>query len=164
MKTSSRKRKERSCATRVQMPMLLLYAVSLVVTTVTMHAVGFSLLLRAIMRTQILSKRGFRCATGLLIALTCWLMLIHLAEAAVWGLFYVWQGWLPDLESSLYFSGVTYTTAGYGDIVLAKPWRMFALAEAFTGTLMCGLTTGLFFAVVSRWIKNWMERVSGPEI
>ena len=100
----------------------------------------------------------------MVIGLTCWLMVIHLVEISVWGMFYYWQGCLPDLESSLYFSGVTYATVGYGDIVLAKPWRMFALLEAFTGILMCGLTTGLFFAVVNRWIKNWMERVSSSEI
>jgi hypothetical protein len=53
-----------------------------------------------------------------------------------------------------------YTTVGYGDLVLPKPWRMLAPLEALTGTLMFGLSTGLFFAIVQRWISNWMQR--GP--
>ena len=43
------------------------------------------------------------------------MIFIHLTEIAVWGAFYYWQGGMPDIESALYFSGVTYTTVGYGD-------------------------------------------------
>ena len=46
--------------------------------------------------------------------------------------------------SALYFSGVTYTTVGYGDLVLPELWRVFAPAEALAGILMSGLSTGLF--------------------
>jgi hypothetical protein len=62
-----------------------------------------------------------------------------------------------------YFSGVTYTTVGNGDLSLPKPWRMLAPLEAMTGILVCGLSTGLFFAVVSRWINNWAKTTTAPE-
>jgi hypothetical protein len=65
-------------------------------------------------------------------------------------LFYLWWGCLPDAEAAVYFSGVTYTTVGYGDLVLAKPWRVLAPIECLTGVLMCGLSTGVFFAGVNR--------------
>ena len=39
---------------------------------------------------------------------------------------------------------------GYGDLVLAKPWRVLAPIEDLTGILMCGLSTGGCFAVVHR--------------
>jgi hypothetical protein len=136
----------------------ILFAVGLVLVTVVIHVVGFSALLRAIMWSHALDKSGFGPATRLVIALTCWLLLIHLLEISVWGLFYFWQGCLPDAESAFYFSGVTYTTVGYGELVLPKPWRVLAPLEALTGILMCGLSTGLFFAVVIRWISNWMKR------
>ena len=135
----------------------MLIAGGLVVATVAMHAIGFDVLLRVIMRSRALDRSGFVPVIGMVIGLTCWLMLIHLAEIAVWGLFYLWQGCLPDAESAFYFSGVTYTTVGYGDLVLPKPWRMLAPVEALTGILMCGLSTGLFFALVSRWLSNWMQ-------
>jgi hypothetical protein len=135
----------------------ILIACLLVVVTVAMHAVGLDALLRAMIRSRALDRSGFRPVIGLVIGLTCWLMVIHLAEMAVWGLFYLWQGCLPDAESALYFSAVTYTTVGFGDVVLAKPWRMLAPLEALTGILMCGLSTGLFFALVSRWLSNWLQ-------
>jgi hypothetical protein len=135
----------------------LLIAVVLVVVTVAMHAVGFALLLRAMIRSHALEKAGFQPVTLLVIGLSCWLILIHLAEIIVWGLFYFWGGCLPDAESAFYFSAVTYTTVGYGDLVLPKPWRLLAPLEAVTGILMCGLSTGLFFALVSRWLSNWKQ-------
>jgi hypothetical protein len=141
----------------------VLIAGGLVVSTVAMHAVGFSALLRVMMRSHALDRSGFVPVVGMVIGLTCWLMLIHLAEIAVWGLFYLWHGCLPDAESAFYFSGVTYTTVGYGDLVLPRPWRMLAPVEALTGILMYGLSTGLFFAVVSRWIGNWMKKRTGLE-
>ena len=46
-------------------------------------------------------------------------------------------------------AGVTYTTLGYGDLVLPKPWRMLGPIEGLVGILMCGLSAGLFFATVA---------------
>ena len=71
---------------------------------------------------------------------------------SVWALFYWWQKCLPDAESSFYFSAVTYTTVGYGDLVLPQEWRLLGAVEGLTGILMCGLSTGLFFAVVSKFL------------
>jgi hypothetical protein len=139
----------------------LLFAVGLVVVTVVIHAAGFSAILRAIVWSHALDKSGFLPVTRWVIGLACWLILIHLVEISVWGLFYFWQGCMPDAESAVYFSGVTYTGAGYGDIVLPKPWRLLGPLETLTGVLMCGLSTGLFFAVVSRWISNFMKRRTG---
>jgi Ion channel len=141
----------------------ILFAAGLVVVTVFIHAVGFDVLLRAMVRSDALAKSGFRPVTRWVIGLTCWLTLIHLAEISVWGLFYFWQDCLPDAESAFYFSGVTYTSLGYGDLMLPKSWRMLAPLETLTGILMCGLSTGFFFAVVSRWISNWMQRKTALE-
>jgi hypothetical protein len=140
-----------------------LTAAGLVVVTAAIQAVGFSALLRTIMRSHALHRTGFRPVTGMVIGMTCWLMVIHLVEISVWGMFYFWQGCLPDAESAFYFSAVTYTTLGYGDLLLPRPWRMFAPLEAGTGILMGGLSTGLFFALVSHWISNFMQRRAAPE-
>ena len=75
---------------------------------------------------------------------------MHLAEISIWGVFYRWGGCMPNAEAAIYFSGVTYTTLGYGDLVLAKPWRLLAPMEGLMGILMCGLSTGYFFVIPSR--------------
>ncbi len=57
---------------------------------------------------------------------------------------------MPTAETAFYFSGVTYTTLGYGDLVLARPWRLLAPMEGLMGVLMCGVSTGYFFVILSR--------------
>ena len=86
----------------------------------------------------------------MLICIAGWAIFLHLLQIVTWGLFYAWTHAMPDLQSALYFSAVTYTTTGYGDLVLPKQWRIVGGVEALTGILMCGLSTGLFFAVFTK--------------
>jgi voltage-gated potassium channel Kch len=78
------------------------------------------------------------------------MVLLHLVEISAWAALYSWNGAIPDMTSSLYFSAVTYTTTGYGDIVLPREWRLLGGIEALTGILLCGWSTGFFFAIVNR--------------
>ncbi len=136
---------------------IILIAFVLVAVTVALHAAGLAVLLRAFASWQSLPPTRFWPITWRLIHMTWWLILIHLSEIAIWGLFYLWWGCLPDAEAAFYFAGVTYTSIGYGDLVLAKPWRLLGPIEGLTGILMCGLSAGLFFAVVSRIYASRLE-------
>ena len=139
------------------MPSVLFIAALLVAVTVIVHAAGFSLVLRSLIKSRAAPPTRAWPIAWLLIRVTWLLILIHVAEITVWALFYLWGGCLPDAESAFYFSGVTYATIGYGDLVLPKPWRMLGPVEGLTGILMCGLSAGLFFAVVSRIYASRLE-------
>ena len=128
----------------------LLTAWCLLALTVTIHAAGLSTMLRRATRHP---GARFWPMTRVLVRVAAWLLLLHLAEISVWALFYWWQRCLPDAESAFYFSGVTYTTLGYGDLVLPLEWRLLGPVEGLTGILMCGLSTGYFFAVVSKFLS-----------
>lgn len=129
---------------------IILIAGALVALTVSVHAVGLTLMLKVFIRTSSLPPLRFWRVTWFLIRVAWCLILIHLVDISVWGLFYLWQGCMPDRESAFYFAGVTYATVGYGDLVLPHKWRMLGPIEGLTGILMCGLSTGLFFAIVAR--------------
>jgi hypothetical protein len=129
---------------------VLAIALVLVAVTVAIHSAGFSLVLRSVIKVHSVPPTQPWPVTWLLIRVTWLLILIHVAEIVFWAAFYLWWGCLPDPESALYFSGVTYATIGYGDIVLPQPWRMLGPIEGLTGILMCGLSVGLYFAVVAR--------------
>lgn len=128
----------------------MLIAWGLVAATVTIHATGLVLLLIRVTHWKTRQDTPFWPATRLVIEIAWWLVLLHLAEIAVWAFFYWRQQCLPDIESAFYFAGVTYTTVGYGDLVLPKEWRLFGPVEGLAGILMCGLSTGFFFATASR--------------
>ena len=116
---------------------------------VAIHAGGLAALLNRVRRWRWASD-DYWYTTWLFTRVAGWAILLHLAEIGVWGGFYLMTGAFDDAPSALYFSAVTYTTTGYGDLVLPQAWRLVGGIEALTGILMCGWTTGFFFAVVSR--------------
>jgi hypothetical protein len=132
------------------MHFIFLSAIVLAFLTVVVHAAGIALLLQGLKRLHTQPPTGVWPVLRMLLHMIWWLVLLHLAEIAIWGVFYLWRGCLPTAEAAFYFSGVTYTTLGYGDVVLAQPWRLLAPIEGLMGVLMCGLSTGYFFVVVSR--------------
>ena len=135
----------------------ILIAFILVAVTVSVQAVGLAALLKALVKSYAQLPTRFWPVTWLLIRVTWALIFIHVTEIAVWALFFWWHKCLPDVESSFYFSGVTYATIGYGDLVLPKEWRLFGPVEGLTGILMCGLSTAFFFAVMSKMLKARTE-------
>ena len=126
----------------------LLVAWALMSLCVIIHAAGVTGALRWLARGPL--PRDYWGWTRLFIGLAAWMILLHLAEISVWAVWYAWKGALPDLQNSFYFSAMTYTTTGYGDVVLPEGWRLVGGVEALTGILMCGWSTGFFFAIVSR--------------
>lgn len=81
------------------------------------------------------------------------LLLLHILEVTVWAAVYLALPDLPELndaEQAVYFSTVTFTSLGYGDIVIDGPWRLLSAIQAMTGLLIFGWSTALLFAVVQR--------------
>ena len=128
----------------------LAIAFLLLALSVLTHAAGLALVARRLPVGRVVPGLNFFAGVWLLIRLAAWVVVIHIIEITGWALFYWWKQCLQDLESSLYFSVVTYATLGYGDLTLVKGWRLLSGFEALTGILMCGWSTGFFFAVVSR--------------
>jgi hypothetical protein len=134
----------------------LLSVWALMALCVVIHASGVTLAMPWVRRHSNRSSR-FLLWTWLFVRLAGWMILLHMVEIAVWAFFYEWQRAMPDLQSALYFSAVTYTTTGYGDLVLPREWRLEGGIEALTGILMCGWSTGFFFAVLSRMLREPLE-------
>jgi hypothetical protein len=128
----------------------LLIAWTLAAVCVVVHAMGMTTLLRLLKEATARAAARFWTSTFLLVRLAGYIILMHLVEIAVWAFFYTWKQGMPDLQSALYFSAVTYTTTGYGDLVLPKEWRLVGGVEALTGILMCGWSAAFFIAVVGR--------------
>ena len=71
-------------------------------------------------------------------------------ESVVWALAYLITGALSSLEESLYFSIVTFTTLGYGDIAISGPWRLLAASEAAIGIIVFGWSTAIVMSVIRK--------------
>lgn len=81
---------------------------------------------------------------------------LHALQIVIWAAAYVMLtpvGELQTWEEAVYFSFVTFSTLGYGDITLSEGWRLLSGIEALNGILLVGWTTALLFAVVQRIVK-----------
>lgn len=76
---------------------------------------------------------------------------------------YVWAAslWIldamPGYENALYFSLVTYTTLGYGDVLLGPEFRIFGAMASACGILMFGLTTAFTVGFLNRVMQNYFN-------
>jgi len=138
---------------------LLLIAILLVAATVVIHAVGTSYWMRHLTRYYADSDGHFKPRRALLAVI--WtavvLMMLHVVEVVLWATAYrlLPGNHLDSFEKATYFSMVTFTTLGYGDITLADhQWRLLSGIEALNGILLVGWTTAFLFLVVQRsWQK-----------
>jgi hypothetical protein len=92
----------------------------------------------------------------LMIRFTTAMIVLHILEILLWAAFYRWRC-LPSWESCFYFSATSYSTVGYGDIVLPRLWRSLGPVESITGVLMCGLSVSGLFAIVIRLVGNEVD-------
>jgi voltage-gated potassium channel len=135
----------------------------LILITVFIHGTGTILFLRVMdtYRPFWEKRGGILLNTLSLTWVVGTLVVLHIFEIAVYALFYYWEGIMPNMETAGYFSITTYTTVGYGDVVLPKEWRTFGASEALVGILMTAWSTGLLIAVVnavhSKTLERWRE-------
>ena len=73
-----------------------------------------------------------------------------LLDIVLWAWVYRHVGVIHGLAESLYFSGITFTTVGYGDITLVSCWRLLSVGEAINGILMAGWSTAQLIFIVQR--------------
>lgn len=98
-------------------------------------------------------------ATLKLAAFVLWLFLAMIVQVWVWAMLYLALGALEGVSKTVYFSTVTFTTLGFGDITLSEEWRLLSSFEAANGLLMFGWSTALVFAAV-QWVYADLKRES----
>ncbi|AHD00743.1 potassium channel family protein [Leisingera methylohalidivorans] len=74
----------------------------------------------------------------------------HTAQIWIWSAAFVLVGALGDWNTSVYFSLTTYTTLGYGDVVLGPALRIFAAFGAVTGLFAFGISTAFLVSAMGR--------------
>jgi hypothetical protein len=81
----------------------------------------------------------------LLVMLGVSLVVLGIITAGVWiwALAFYLLGIFATLEASVYFSLVSFTTLGFGDVLLPDEWRLLSGMAAANGLLNFGLLTAL---------------------
>ena len=120
--------------------------------TVIIHTVGLILLARW-MGWTVHWFRLHRHSLGKTVAMVTTvlgLFLVHTIEVWVWAAAYVATGVVDGLETAVYFSTVTFSTLGYGDVTPTAEWRVFAALEAMNGFILIGWSIAYLVAASTR--------------
>ena len=75
------------------------------------------------------------------------ILILHISEACIWGVVLNKLGLIQNLRDSIYFSANTYTTIGYGFMILPESWRELSPIMAMSGLFTFAWTTGEMFNI-----------------
>jgi voltage-gated potassium channel len=128
---------------------------ALLVLTLILHSAGTAALIdwaKAHLHGSIHQFGPLR-STVLVIRLTGLVVCLHMLEILLWACFYRWSC-IAAWESAIYFSAASYSTVGASELVLPRTWRMLCPMESTIGVLMCGLSAGFLFAIVTRLVER----------
>lgn len=129
-------------------------AAGMIVTTAIAHILMLDLLLKTANRLVVTLKVQFYRSWRIMILVTFMtgVFCSHIFHMWLWAHLYLWIDGtdITTLEQALYFSTTTYTTLGYGDVILHPDWRLLGSTEAFNGMLLLGLSTAALFEVLIR--------------
>jgi len=130
-------------------------AVLLVSLPLCLQYAGLAALIARVKRTlagDVHNLRAFQAA-ALVIRSTIAVIALHGLQILLWATWYR-AICLPSWEPAFYYSSASYSTVGFGDVVLPSEWRFLGPLEGIIGVLMCGITVSLLFALVTRLVGD----------
>ena len=127
-------------------------ATMMVSLTVLIHFVGLSILLALINRYRPSASQASNIVGNAMAILGAAFGLFALHGLEIWTYAFLYYGMTAfgTFEEALYFSTTTYSTIGYGDLVLPPTSRLIGAIEGANGIILLGWSTAFFFAVVDR--------------
>ncbi len=126
----------------------LAYGAVLIAVTVLIHAVCLEGIIKVWRAVSIEIEVRWRAITLSLTIIG--IFASHIIQIWVWAIFYFFVEEIQTWESALYFSTSSYTTVGYGDLILSEEWRLLGSIEAINGMILFGWSTAFLFAGVRR--------------
>ncbi len=130
----------------------ILIGSAMIALTVVIHTAGLIGLIAVFkaFSSQIVGKRTYLAMTRVLVITIVGIFIVHTVEIWIWAVLYRWLGEFESLERALYFSTVTFTTLGYGDITLQERWQLLSGFEAANGIILFGVSTAFVFGAIRK--------------
>ncbi len=147
----------------------ILIGLTMIAITVAIQAYGTTYWLELLVdRLFKLPYDKFHKKTGKGLILTAFfLLLLNITQAFLWAIMYYFVPQITEfetLEKAFYFSLVTFTTLGYGDMTIGTSYRILSGIEAMNGILLIGWSTTLMFSAMMQIWKRTAEYESKEQL
>ncbi len=133
----------------------LLFGGVMLIVVMLVHAAGMRWTSSHVLRrSTALLMRPERWRADLLASGIVFVLLgLHVLEIFAWAASLVYSGLVPDWRMAGFFAGNTYTTIGYGTVILPDGWKMLAPIIAISGLFTFGWTGSVLVDLVGRCQK-----------
>ena len=124
----------------------------IVVLNAVVQAEMFNTFAHRLEKVIIFLRHRFRrfTNTAAIVIGALFVLLVHSVQVWIWALAFYLTAAITEFEPALYFALVTFTTVGYGDIVVGTDWRLLAGLTAANGFLSFGWSTAYMVELVRR--------------
>ena len=92
-----------------------------------------------------------------LMIIAIWSLGTVTAAVWIWAIAFRWMDLFPDVEQALYFALTSFTSLGYGDVLLPRRWQLLGGMAAANGLLNFGLLTAFFVDALRNMRVSQME-------
>ncbi|MCF3973374.1 ion channel [Paracoccus salsus] len=86
-----------------------------------------------------------------------WVLSMITIDVWLWAIAFRVLGVFPDMEHAVYFALVSFTTLGFGDVLLPVEWRIFGSMAAANGLLNMGLMTAFMIETLRHFRVRQIE-------
>ena len=130
----------------------ILIGSAMIALTVVIHTAGLIGLIACFkaFSSWIVGNKKYIAMMRVLVITIVGIFIVHTVEIWIWAVLYRWLGEFESMERALYFSTVTFTTLGYGDITLQERWQLLSSFEAVNGVILFGVSTAFVFGVMRK--------------
>jgi len=142
------------------MVLSLLIGSFIIIISVVVQAYGNVMWLKKISPSFKKEHKFFssRIALRLLIYSFIFFTILHFLQTWLWAFAYMLipetNGAFLSVLEAWYFSMITFTSLGYGDLTLTGNWRLLSGIEAINGIMLIGWSTAMMFALIQQIFKK----------
>jgi hypothetical protein len=123
-----------------------------IAVTVAIHAEMFNIFNHRFEDLMLAARRRIKrfANTGVIMISVLYILLVHTIEVWLWAFVLLLTGAQTELEPAVYFALVSFTTVGFGDIVLSHEWRLLSALIAANGFILFGWSVAYMVELVRK--------------
>ena len=124
----------------------------IIIVNAVVQAEMFNAFSSRLEKVIVLLRHRFRrfTNTAAIVLGVLFVMAVHSVQVWIWAVTFYAVGAFDELEPALYFSLVSFSTVGFGDITLGPDWRLLSGLTAANGFISFGWSTAYMVELVRR--------------
>ncbi len=144
----------------------LLIGSIILILTVIIHAYALDKIITNGKRIESLSQKITKknCKIPLVTIVILLVFSAHVIQMWLWAFAYlIFTDEFTNIEQAIYLSISSFTTVGFGDIVMSEKWRILSGVEAANGFILFGWSTAFIFEIIAQIYRREAKNIKNDK-